>query len=477
MIAVIFEVQPAPGREQEYLDIAAELRPVLERMDGFISVERFRSLADPARVLSLSFWRDEAAVAAWRNTGEHAIAQARGRAGIFADYRLRIAEVVRDYGMAARREEAPAELRARERPAPPDPVAAATSPDPYPAYARLAAVAPGLHRDPRIGCWVAASAAAVEAVLTHPACLVRPVEEPVPRALLGTAAGAFFSALMRMTDGPRHAALRGAMRPALVGLAERASKAAEACAGRLAAEVGEGRLALADFQLRLPAETVGQLIGLPEERLAEVAQWVDALARAIAPGAAPERIAPGAVAAEALMAMVRALPTDGESAAANAVGLLTQAHEATAGLIGNTLLALAGRAALRAACANDPALLRRVVEEVLRHDPPVQNTRRFLAEDAEVCGRSLRAGEQVLVLLGAAGRDPAVNAAPDVFDPDRVAPRRFAFGAGVHACPGEAIAITIAVEGVAALLRRGLASERPHEVNYRASLNARVPLL
>ncbi|TAL52176.1 antibiotic biosynthesis monooxygenase [Pandoraea sp.] len=111
MIAVIFEVVPAPGQRDIYLQTAARLRPQLERIDGFISIERFESLSEPGKLLSLSFWRDEAAVAAWRNVEAHRQAQAMGRGGVFADYRLRIAGVARDYGMNAR-EQAPADSRA-----------------------------------------------------------------------------------------------------------------------------------------------------------------------------------------------------------------------------------------------------------------------------------------------------------------------------------------------------------------------------
>lgn len=102
MIAVIFEVVPQPARQQEYLDAAAHLRPQLEAMDGFVSIERFASLSQPGKVLSLSFWRDEAAVHAWRETALHRHYQAQGRAGIFDDYRLRVAAVVRDYGLHER---------------------------------------------------------------------------------------------------------------------------------------------------------------------------------------------------------------------------------------------------------------------------------------------------------------------------------------------------------------------------------------
>lgn len=111
MIAVIFEVWPAEGQRDRYLDIAAELRPLLDDIDGFISIERFESLSDPGKVLSLSFWRDEEAVRHWRTMTPHRDAQAAGRSEVFADYRLRIAGVIRDYGMTDRKQ-APPDSRA-----------------------------------------------------------------------------------------------------------------------------------------------------------------------------------------------------------------------------------------------------------------------------------------------------------------------------------------------------------------------------
>jgi len=112
MIAVIFEVEPAEGKLDTYLGIAAELRPLLDGIDGFISVERFQSLADPDKLLSVSFWRDEAAVAQWRCHAAHRATQSAGRRGIFRDYRLRVAAVARDYGMTQSREQAPGDSRA-----------------------------------------------------------------------------------------------------------------------------------------------------------------------------------------------------------------------------------------------------------------------------------------------------------------------------------------------------------------------------
>jgi heme-degrading monooxygenase HmoA len=111
----MFEVWPAPGRRSRYLELAAALKPELERIDGFLSVERFESLVEPGKLLSLSFWRDEEAVAAWRNSAVHRATQAEGRAGVFRDYRLRIGAVVRDYGMADRAEAPPDSRAVHER--------------------------------------------------------------------------------------------------------------------------------------------------------------------------------------------------------------------------------------------------------------------------------------------------------------------------------------------------------------------------
>jgi heme-degrading monooxygenase HmoA len=108
VIAVIFEARPRTGRRQAYLETAERLRPPLQEIDGFVSIERFESLSEPGKILSLSLWRDEAAVAQWRNVEEHRGAQEAGRRSIFADYRLRVARVIRDYGMHDR-DQAPAQ--------------------------------------------------------------------------------------------------------------------------------------------------------------------------------------------------------------------------------------------------------------------------------------------------------------------------------------------------------------------------------
>lgn len=110
MIAVIFEVHPQAGYKQEYFDIAAGLYSQLIKIEGFISIERFESLSEPGKILSLSFWRDEQAIEEWRNLQAHRTAQVKGRAVIFKDYRLRVAGVIRDYGKFDR-ENAPLDSR------------------------------------------------------------------------------------------------------------------------------------------------------------------------------------------------------------------------------------------------------------------------------------------------------------------------------------------------------------------------------
>lgn len=102
MIAVIFELEPSAGQAPRYFEWANALKASLMGLDGFVSIERFESVGQPGRYLSLSFWRDEAAVRQWRNMAEHRAAQRDGRAGIFANYRLRVATVIRDYGLSDR---------------------------------------------------------------------------------------------------------------------------------------------------------------------------------------------------------------------------------------------------------------------------------------------------------------------------------------------------------------------------------------
>ena len=371
---------------------------------------------------------------------------------------------------------------------PSDPIAAVTHPDPYPYYAQLVAEAP-LYRDDALGLWVASSAAAVTGALSDDGlCRVRPVAEPVPRALVGSPAGEIFGRLVRMTDGQDRCPLKNAVSAALASVD---GPAAAEVSGRwarvLASEIGPSPGAISSFAFELPSYTVLSLLGVPEERLAEAARWTADFALSFSPIASPEQIDAGKVAAGRILELLRTLTTglmatllqearrfgrdDPDAVVANAAGFLFQAYEATAGLTGNTLLALARHPEM----ARDD--LRSVVQEVQRYDPSVQNTRRFLARSGVVAGQEMQEGDVILVVLAAANRDPAANPQPDRFDPARQDRRLFTFGAGPHACPGETLATTIATAGVEALLRSGVNPESLAEnVTYRRSGNIRIPV-
>jgi len=156
----------------------------------------------------------------------------------------------------------------------------------------------------------------------------------------------------------------------------------------------------------------------------------------------------------------------------NLVGLLSQTHDATAGLIGNGIVALHRQPTLREELASNPQRIHGFVDEVMRHDPSVQNTRRFVAEDCQIEGTALRAGEGILLVLAAANRDPMVNEAPAEFRIDRTTRRIFSFGHARHACPGQALACTIASTALEAIANAATPSPA---WRYRPSANARIP--
>lgn len=378
---------------------------------------------------------------------------------------------------------------AKQEDFPPDPIAAVTHPDPYPYYAHLVAEAP-LYRDEALGLWVASSAAAVTAALSDDGlCRVRPVAEPVPRALVGSPAGEIFGRLVRMTDGQDRCPLKNAVSAALASVdGPVAAEVSGRWARSLSSEISPSPGTISGFAFELPSYVVLSLLGVPAGRLAEAARWTAAFALCFSPIASPGQIEEGKVAAGRILDLLRSLSTglmatllqearrfgrdDPDAVVANAAGFLFQAYEATAGLIGNTLLALARHPGSAAG-----GEFRSVVQEVQRYDPSVQNTRRFLARSGVVAGQEMKEGDAILVVLAAANRDPAANPQPDRFDPARQDRRLFTFGAGPHACPGEALATTIATAGVEALLRSGVEPERLADtMTYRRSGNIRIPL-
>lgn len=319
---------------------------------------------------------------------------------------------------------------------------------------------------------------------------------------MGSPAALIFGRLVRMIDGERHTALKSAVTTTVATIDPvRAAKETVRRAGALSADIGprSDPARLARFALELPVHVVASLLGVPEAELARTTGWASELARGLAPGSAPDRVEGARQAAGHLLERFQALlaeqtarasggllamlahqareTRDAGAVVANGIGFLTQAYEATAGLIGNTLRALARHPDLASRIRGSSDLSSRVVREVLRHDPPVQNTRRFMTADTTLAGRPVAAGDTVLVLLAAANRDPAANPEPDRFDPFRENPRVFTFGAGAHACPGERLAIAIGCAGVERLLAAGIALEPlAGATTYRASTNGRIPL-
>ena len=363
---------------------------------------------------------------------------------------------------------------------PADPISAATHADPYPYYAEMVTSRP-IHRDDTLGLWVAAGAGAVTAVLKSDLVRVRPAAERVPRALLGSTAGEIFGQLVRMIDGPAHTRMKPGVSAKLTSLdPAQVTGQAGAWAQRLADELEPAAHAarLADFAFRLPVYVIASLLGVASASLAQTASWVGDFVRCLAPTSTPEQIEQGKAAAEHLAQQFRSLlgREQVDASVANTIGYLSQAYEATAGLIGNTLVTLGRERDARAQAGADAAFLRAVVREVVRYDPPVQNTRRFLAGTGVVAGQAMTEGDAVLVVLAAANRDPAVNPQPERFDPLRRERQAFTFGLGAHACPGEALATAIAEAGVQRLLAVGVQPEALVErVRYRPSPNTRVP--
>jgi cytochrome P450 len=386
---------------------------------------------------------------------------------------------------------------------PPDPIAAVSHPDPYPYYADVVASKP-IYRDDTLGLWVASSATLVKAVLTSDICRVRPLQEPMPKALLGSPAASIFGHLVRWNDGERHGPCKQAVHASLQSIEERstielAHKWARFLLGESQPQTASR---LQDFAFHLPVYVLASLLGIPQEELHHTALWVSEYVRGLAPASTPAQVEQGKVASRHLLDLFRALLSrhqagldnslleglaleakragcaETEVIVANGIGFLSQAYEATAGLIGNTVVALASHRSVREQVAADPRLLRLVIEEVLRYDSPAQNTRRFLAQDGRIAGQAMQEGDGILVVLAAANRDPALNPNPERFDMLRRDRHLFTFGAGPHACPGATLAALIAQAGVEQLMASGADLEQlGATVAYYPSVAVRIALL
>lgn len=338
-----------------------------------------------------------------------------------------------------------------------DAVAAVISSCPREVYASFP-VTGRLHRDDDTRMWIAVEPAMVRAVLEHPDLAVRPPESPVPDAFDGSDAGKVFSRFVRMSEGADHRRRKEVVADVLEAVtAEQAAKAT-----RNVLSTYRQPPTLHELQFHVPVMAIGKMLGVPSGERGDLVTWTSAFVRAAALGATVADVEAGKDAASRLVDLIHddALfaPLDGDlltlvERVANAIGLLFQTHDATAGLIGNMIVALADVPG----GSND-----RVLEEVLRRDAPVQNTRRFATRDLELGGLSLQAGDTILVVLAQGGPGDTAGGCP--------------FGHGRHRCPGEHIAMAIANEGVSHARQTGeLAIRGKEPVTFHPSTNARIP--
>ncbi len=360
-----------------------------------------------------------------------------------------------------------------------DMIAAVTANEPNCAYASLLAedsmTWSELHQ-----VWIAAKGEDVESVLNDPACRVRPIAEPVPAGLRGTCAGDVFARLVRMNEGETHARMKRAVAVALDGQDVDRIRTLS----RLHAETLATQRDLDRFLIEYPIFTVACLLGVPDEPLPEVVACTGAFVRAIAPGATEVDVTRGSSAADRLSLifhemLVNPSPDslfaavrnaflengidDPDTLVANVIGFLFQTHDATAGLIGNTIVHLVRNPDASDATQPLRPQVGRIVRAVARADAAVHNTRRFVVGDTEINGVRLMDGEGVLVGLAAANLEGT--------------DRDWSFGGGRHACPGESLAVTITAEGVLALIQGGVIPGRfSDEMRYRPLKNVRIPV-
>ncbi|MCI3204549.1 MULTISPECIES: cytochrome P450 [Pandoraea] len=392
---------------------------------------------------------------------------------------------------------------------PAHPIDAVVHPDPYPYYATLAARRP-FGFDASLGMWVAAGPEALAEVLRHPACGVRPAGKVIPPALADGPAGDWFGALVRMNDGAAHGAMKPwlatrltALRTDRDALARLHDAAQAACADAYLAQGEAPAARLDDFVFRQPVYGLAAWLGVPAAQWTEVYDDVHRLVAAMAESGKPSPnanvLALGHHAATALrQRATRWLDNDAapgswlrdtaRSAArddgidfgvlnANLVGLFTQTHDACAGLVANSIRRLARTAPTgttgaaadastgSSASPGSPDLTHaiQIVGDVIRFDPPVQNTRRFLHASAVISGHKLSMGDVILVVLASAPSGPAS---------DDVA---WTFGLGAHGCPGRSPASTIAAVGVQAILESGVDLATVADGSaYHSLANARI---
>ncbi|MCX7292439.1 cytochrome P450 [Janthinobacterium sp.] len=374
------------------------------------------------------------------------------------------------------------------------PIAAVTHAAPYDYYRRLAD-GPPLRFDAALGSWLATGAAGVRAVLEHPACRVRPPGQAVPPNLAGTPCGAIFAELVRMNDGERHAVPKQVLARALgqVDLMRLQGRVAHLAGDRVPGSAVQLNAAL----FELPLYAMADLLGFAPAQWPALAAWTRDFVACLSPLSNGAQLAGAQVAADALLQDFTVLLREGTAipgsllddvvsgarqagwhasgaVLANLAGLLSQTCEATAGLLGNAIVALRAHPQLLPQRGAAPQPWLAMLREVSRHDPAIHNTRRYTAQDADFNGVLIPQGQMIVVVLASACHDASVYAEPGRFLLQRPGLALPGFGHGRHVCPGQSIAQAIAAACLQAWAG-GLAG-MPLTWTYQASLNARIPV-
>ena len=361
-----------------------------------------------------------------------------------------------------------------------DPIAAVSHSDPYPYYAALRAKS-GVHWFADLQLWALVNAPLITDALNMEQAKVRPAGAPVPAFMHGTQAGAVFSRLARMCDGPLHTLHRARTMLLMRKLdGPLVANGAAQVVGIVASQWREHRnsAALNELIRALPVMSILAALGFAPHCFTAMLACTDAWVAGLSPLATDAQRAAAIAAMNDLLLLLAENGVNGLDDSAALVAVLMQPHEATAGLIGAGLLRLAGDSGLRNAAVAGTLDWGQFGTEVLRHDPPIQNTRRVMAATASFDGQQICAGETVLLVLASAARDLPVTDAPDEFRLHRTSATALPLGAGAHACPGGPAALAIAAcawqhiakhagaDGLAAMARG---------VSWRSSVNARIP--
>jgi len=351
--------------------------------------------------------------------------------------------------------------------------------DPHPLYLGLLE-GPALQLTQE-GLWLAASAESVIAVMSSAFCLVRPSAMRVPPHLQGSRIAPIFAAWMRMNDGAAHCPLKQGFQASLNALDLRIQRQAHAelvqsYSQELLEQTGaRGLCGIDRYSFEMPARMLAALMGFDKEEQIILSSHIHAVCSALSPHATSSEVEIAELALDHMLPILEhALATRWSkssstnnafslakmpaqflaehraSVVANLLALFTQTYDATAGLITNTLFYLAQHEALRHTLKRNlntakqfDAMIHSILKEITRIDAPIQNTRRFVAEDCEILGQSLKAGDQILLVLAAANLDEKVFSSPSEFSLN-LYEESFTFGVGVHACPGKALAFEFA---------------------------------